>query len=169
MKTKHIILVIALGLAVVIATILLKQRPSTFSEHEMSSNIVAHNASTSIPPATNLAKVAGANMNTNSVAEEGYSLKIIDPGTGLCATVGLDKQAVILKDKNGRVIWTVNMTNHINELSTHIDSLSFDGQIEGKPRRLHLIVRNGMKIGYSPFDIDLDTGNVTGGGGMHIP
>ena len=167
MKTNRIILSVALCLVIGVAAILLKQYRLPITERETSDNVHASSTSNSVSVATNIS--AKVNDKTNVGGDEGYSQKIIDPGTGLCATVGLDKQAVILKDKNGHVIWTVNMTNHINELSIHIDSLSFDGQIEGKPRRLHLIVRNGMKIGYSPFDIDLDTGNVTGGGGMHIP
>lgn len=162
MKKAHIIFTIALGLAVVIATILMKQRPSTVSEHEM----VAHNASNSMPSVTNLNKVAEASVTTNASSDQAYSLKIKDPGTGLCAIVGLDKQNVTLKDKNGHVIWTVNLTNVEKADGLPVGWYISDGHFAppgGKP--LLLVV----EVGFTSFLLDLDSGKATLGPSRHIP
>jgi len=118
------------------------------------------------PRATNATSDASA--KTNAVAEKRYFKKITDPESGLCAIVGLDKETVTLKDKNGHVIWTVNLHNVEPMVpSGGIFDLFFGGQFEGKPR--FLIVQVIQKVGYGNALVDMDTGKVMGVGGQHIP
>ena len=121
------------------------------------------------PPATNATSDASA--KTNAVAEERYFKKVIDAESGLCAIVGLDKNTITLKDKNGRVIWTLNLTNAEPMMpSGGIYDLSFFGQFEGKPHGLFGRDSLGWGNGaYMTFYIELDTGKVTGGGVQHNP
>ena len=76
------------------------------------------------PPATNA--TLNVSAKTNAVGDEAYSEKFIDPKTGQCAYVGLDKRTITLKDKNGNVIWTVNLINEAQKAGIHEVSMDID-------------------------------------------
>jgi outer membrane protein assembly factor BamB len=153
MKTKCTIFAILLGAVILCGALFVKKHGSPIAGNEQSGN-------------TNslLAEAATETISqTNEVNEKGYFKKITDPESGLYAIISLDKNTVSLKDKNGKSIWTVNVTNSSPPLSSGcMVGLMFEGH--------RIFGTSPFKGGgYSPFWIDVDTGKVTVSGGEHIP
>jgi hypothetical protein len=164
MKTKRlIILAIALCVGAVVTAILLEQHRSPVTGHEISSSVIADNASNSAPFITNQTKVATAakvNGKTNTVSEEGYFKTIIDPQTGQYAVVNLDKQTVISKDKYGNILWTTNLSltrfalGHSGEI---IGGISYHtNELWVGPGKATVIHTNGLWVGLGKAAVMLD-------------
>jgi hypothetical protein len=138
MNTKLIIPAIALCLFVAFAATMLKQHPSPVS----------------VPFATNMA--TAVNGKTNAVGEEGYFKTIIDPQTGRYAIANASKEFVSLRDKNGNIIWSINLVDDLRkepEMSgVTINSLELSGD--------KIVVR----VDRCWFILDSKTGKITGGG-----
>jgi hypothetical protein len=109
--------------------------------------------------ATNL--VLNISGRTSAVGEEDYFKKIIDPKTGQCAIVGLDRRTITLKDKNGNVIWTVNLANEGDKVGLPVGNVDGD-DVKFLEKSPVLYVSTGR----ASFDLDVHTGKVLGGA-MH--
>ena len=111
MKAKHIILAISLCASVVVATMMLVPHRSPDAKNETSPDVITGNASNSAPPVTSAAEEAKG--KTNAANEEGYIKTITDSQAGEYVVASPDKQSVVLKDKNGKIIWSTNITGWI--------------------------------------------------------
>jgi hypothetical protein len=164
MKTKHIILAFAFCLFMAVAVILSKQHSSIIGEHERPLDIIAGSQSNSVPVATNrteLAVMGEANGTTNAIGGEGYFKKVIDPRTGQCAIVGLDRRTITMTDKSGNVLWTVNLANEGAKAGLPVGDVQLqDGDFFEKQPLLY------VSAGRVAFTIDIHTGKITGSG-MH--
>jgi hypothetical protein len=168
MKTKRlIIMVVAPCLGVAFAAMLVEQHRSQITEHETSGDVNAVSASNNAPSNTNQYKTAATaevNGKTNAISAEGFSLKIIDSKTGQYAIVGLDRQTIALKDKNGNDIWTMNLANEASKRGWHPMGVEM-GAFDKKKPTFWVEVVNGS------FELDLHTGEIIGmgAGRMHNP
>jgi hypothetical protein len=157
MKTKHlIILAIALCVGAVVTAILLEQHRLPVTP------AITNNASNSLPPANPQPKAIASteiSEKTNTPNAEGYSMKLIDSKTGQCAFVGLDEHTITLKDKNGNVLWTVNLANEASKAGLpigHIQGMEFDDGRISKQTGLD------VSMGRASFFIDIPSGRVSG-------
>jgi hypothetical protein len=155
MKTNRIILTIVFCLVVFIAAMLAKQRHPTV---KLPSNVSGGIATNSGRPTTNQIQVTEANVNTNAASEKDYFKKIVDPETGQYAIIGLDKLTVILRDKDGRVIWNVNLSNEMSGLEYSIEQ-HLSGGYFYKSKSLSVL---SLEIGTSSVFLDIHTGKSAG-------
>jgi hypothetical protein len=161
MKTKHITLVIALGLTIVFVALLLTQ----YRVHV--SPVITNNTSNRLPPTNaqhNVLTTTVIGGKTNTSSAENYSMKFIDPKTGQCAFVSLDRQTITLKGKNGNDIWTVNLASEASKRGIHAMGIELGAFDEQRPS-LHVLAVNHS------FELDLHTGEIIGigAGRMAIP
>ncbi len=170
MKTKRLItLVVAICLIVVFAAMLLKQHHPPITEHETSSDATssssASNSAASITTQSKTAVKAEVSSKTNAVSAEVFSMKIMDSKTGHCALVGLDRKTITLKDKNGSIIWTVDLAKEASKRGwQHLEGIEFGAFNEKRPILWVEVVN-------ASFELDLNTGKIIGigGGRMHNP
>jgi hypothetical protein len=158
MKAKHIIPALVICAGVMIGAILAMQYRLPVAP------VITDSGTNSLPPVKSQPKVVTSTevgKKTNAVSTEGFSLKIIDPKTGQCAIVGLDRQTITLKDKSGNVIWTVNLANEGDKVGLPVGNVDGDDVkfLEKSPVLY-------VSAGRASFDLDVHTGKVLGGA-MH--
>jgi hypothetical protein len=159
MKTKRLItLVVSLCLIVAVATILL------FAKHSKVTAMAENNERTITNQRTGqqLAQPTVTNVTSNendktNAAEEGYFEKIIDPETGQCVIVGLDKQTITSKDKSGNVLWTVNLANDVQNLGVPVGRHITEVHFAGSPPGLLTVI-----VGKLTIELDVHTGKGLG-------
>jgi hypothetical protein len=162
MKTKRISLAIALGLTVVVAAMLLLQHRLPDAKKETSPDVITGNASNSAPPVTSAAEEAKG--RTNAANEEGYFKTITDPQSGEYVIASSDKQSVVLKDKNGKIIWSTNVAGWIKfpeHGSKEIWFIQLVTNQTGFPERCSNTV--GVCVGRGSVFINIKTGEVIPG------
>lgn len=116
MKTNRLCLVVTLGLAIVFVIGILAMR---LISPQKNNSAPSHSEQGDI---TNIQLVAKnstvTNENTKKINEtDGFFKTIIDTQSGQYAVVNSDKQTVTSKDKNGKIIWSVDVAKSFPDSS----------------------------------------------------
>jgi len=164
MKTKRISFATAICLGLAIAVMLLKQNHLPVSKKETPPNATTNNVSNSAPSVTNA--VAVAKKKTDADHEEDYFKTITDPQTGEYIVANSNRLSVVLKDKNGKMIWSTNVAGWVTLPGETLEentiwSIQLITNETGFNERFNDTV--GVRVGKGIVFVNIKTGDVKPG------